>query len=356
MAIHCSFMLMDNTIISIEIIRNFSLQFLLKIFKRIMTLIGTDIPWAAKLLATGEVLAIPTETVYGLAANIYDPVAVAKVFSIKQRPLSHPLIVHVGCRDVVDQFVKVWPPQAAVLTQHYWPGPLTLLLPKKDKIPATITAGSSQVAIRMPNHSLTLQLLQQLDFPLAAPSANPFGYVSPTIPEHVQDQLGGKIPYILDGGACRVGIESTIVGFEGEKTIIYRLGGLSVSAIEQLVGMVEVRNNACTQGIVTTPGSLASHYAPKKPLKIGNVPDLVREYAGYTVGILGMTRYYEGISQQQQFLLAPSGRLEEAASNLFAALRAMDQLAIDMILCDWVPHQGLGMAINDRLQRASVSR
>jgi len=323
-------------------------------------IIGTDISLAAKLLKEGEVVSIPTETVYGLAANAYNEAAVSKVFDIKQRPMSNPLIVHIGNIGQITDFVKELPSEAAILAQHFWPGPLTLLLPKKGAIPDSVTAGSEKVAIRVPNHPVTLQLLNTLSFPLAAPSANPFGYVSPTTPEHVKAQLGDKIPYILMGGTCTVGIESTIVGFENGKTIIYRLGGLEIASIEKLVGTVILYNNHIASGSsvekLVTPGSLSYHYSPKKPLKLGYMPDLFIEYKNKKVGILGFNQYYGEVDKAQQILLAPTGQVEEAAHNLFAALRALDRLDIDVILCSPVPDKGLGMAVNDRLVRASASR
>ncbi|WP_316936670.1 L-threonylcarbamoyladenylate synthase [Candidatus Amoebophilus asiaticus] len=324
-----------------------------------MGLIGTDISLASKFLKQGEVVSIPTETVYGLAANAYNEAAVSKVFSIKQRPMSNPLIIHIGDIEQINEFVKEIPSEAVILAQHFWPGPLTLLLPKKATIPDMVTAGSNKVAIRIPNHPVTLQLLKTIPFPLAAPSANPFGYVSPTTTEHVKEQLGDKIPYILMGGTCAVGIESTIVGFEDGKTIVYRLGGLEIASIEKLVGTVILHNNLTASNPIeklVTPGSLSYHYSPNKLLKLGNMSDLLVTYGSQKVGILAFDQYYEGVNKGQQILLAPTGKVEEAAYNLFAALRELDQLDIDVILCSLVPHQGLGMAINDRLVRASASR
>jgi L-threonylcarbamoyladenylate synthase len=323
-------------------------------------IIGTDISLAAKLLKEGEVISIPTETVYGLAANVYNQTSISKIFDIKQRPTTHPLIVHIGNAEQITDFVQELPSKAAILAQYFWPGPLTLLLPKKDIIPDSVTAGSSKVAIRVPNHPITLQLLNELPFPLAAPSANPFGYVSPTTADHVKDQLGDKIPYILMGDNCTIGIESTIVGFEDGKTIIYRLGGIEIESIEKLIGATILYKNhiiskSSTEKLVT-PGNSSYHYSPRKPLKLGSIPDLFIEYKDKRVGILAFDQYYREVNNAQQILLAPSGQLEEAARNLFAALRALDQLDIDVILCSSVPDKGLGMAVNDRLVRASASR
>ena len=207
----------------------------------IVTTIGSDITYAQQLLEAGGVVAIPTETVYGLAGNAYDEAAVLKIFCIKQRPSFDPLIVHASCIEQIQGFVKRFPTKALKLARRFWPGSLTLVLEKKSAIPYIVTSGLSSVGVRVPQHAQTLPLLCWLNFPLAAPSANPFGYISPTTPQHVQEQLGGKVPYILQGGACTVGVESTIVGFEGERPIVYRLGGVSIEAIERVIGPVQVR-------------------------------------------------------------------------------------------------------------------
>ncbi len=190
-----------------------------------MATIGNDILQAKKLLLEGELVAIPTETVYGLAANALNPEAVTQIFVVKERPSFDPLIVHVASIDQAQQFITAVPEKAIQLARHFWPGPLTLVLPKQSIIPDIVTSGLSTVGIRCPDHDLTRQLLSELPFPLAAPSANPFGYVSPTTAEHVNNQLGHKIKYILDGGPCRIGLESTIVGFENDQAVIYRSPG-----------------------------------------------------------------------------------------------------------------------------------
>ncbi|OJW67656.1 MAG: threonylcarbamoyl-AMP synthase [Candidatus Amoebophilus sp. 36-38] len=323
-----------------------------------MANIGTDILLAKQLLERGGVIGIPTETVYGLAANAYDEVAVSKIFDIKQRPKSNPLILHIHRIEQMTDLVKEFPMQAEKLAKHCWPGPLTLLLPKKLIIPDVVTAASEKVAIRIPNHPITLQLLQALSFPLAAPSANPFGYISPTTPEHVQEQLGEQIPYILAGGACEVGVESTIVGFENEQPVIYRLGGLRVELIEEIVGpAVFATKNIALGAFIekpAAPGNFLQHYSPKKPLKLGVMSELLERYRHKKVGILVFDKYYEEIDKEQQILLTPSSNLEEAAHNLFAALRKLDQLPVEIILSTYVPNIGLGRTINDRLVRASA--
>jgi L-threonylcarbamoyladenylate synthase len=242
------------------------------------------------------------------------------------------------------------PEGARLLANTYWPGPLTLLLPKRDLISDLVTSGLPTVAIRIPNHPLTLSLLQSLEFPLAAPSANPFGYISPTTARHVADQLGAKVPYILDGGPAQVGLESTIVGFENATPTVYRLGGLALNQIERLIGPVDVHTHSTSDP--KAPGMLSSHYAPRKPLHLlapGASPP-----PGERTGALAFRNVFGGIGQQNQRVLSPTGDLAEAAKNLFAHLRSLDALDLDMLYAELVPNQGLGLAINDRLRRASV--
>lgn len=318
-----------------------------------MAIIHTNSFVAQRFLERGEVIAIPTETVYGLAANAYNQSAVAKIFSIKKRPLSNPLIVHIGSLDKIYELVHDIPLVALCLAKHFWPGPLTLLLKKNNTIPDLVTANSNMVAVRIPNHPTTLELLNRLAFPLAAPSANLFGYVSPTTPAHVEQQIGDSIPYILSGGQCSVGIESTIVGFESQKTIIYRLGSISVEAITEVVGPVTVHSKQLPEASISTPGSSLQHYAPNKPLKIGDIPTLVSRHTNQKIGILSFDRYYSGVSKEKQVLLSTKGCLAEGAYNLFAALQTLDAMDIEIIFSTYVPDIGLGRAINDRLMRAS---
>jgi L-threonylcarbamoyladenylate synthase len=313
-----------------------------------MAEIGNDIHRAKLLLEKGDVIGIPTETVYGLAGNALDESAVLEIFKVKERPSFDPLIVHVTGIDAIEKYVVDVPVQAQLLAKAFWPGPLTLLLEKKPIIPDLVTSGLSTVGIRCPDHSLTQSLLSALEFPLAAPSANPFGYVSPTTSQHVNDQLGEKIKYILDGGACRVGIESTIVGFENGNTIVYRLGGVDISAIEKIVGVVQVQPNASSNP--KAPGQLKSHYAPGVKLIIGKLEELLQEYSAHTSGLLSFSRDF---NTPYQFILSPLGSMEEAAHNLFAALRYFDTLPVEVVLAEFVPEIGLGRAINDRLRRAS---
>ena len=316
-----------------------------------MAAIGSDILRAQQLLEAGDVVAVPTETVYGLAGNAYDKAAVRKIFRVKQRPSFDPLIVHASGLEQIQGFVKRLPAKALQLAQRFWPGPLTLVLEKEPIMPDLVTSGLPSVAVRIPRHTLTRQLLQQLAFPLAVPSANPFGYISPTIPQHVQEQLGRQIPYILEGGACPIGVESTIVGFEAAQPVLYRLGGVSLEAIEHTVGPVQGAQPISYHP--QAPGMLASHYAPHKPLLVGTLSTLLAKYASQKVGVLAFRQPYPGIAPDHQVVLSPTGSLDEAAQKLFAALRTLDALPVEVILAASVPHQGIGRAINDRLKKAA---
>lgn len=318
-----------------------------------MAIIDLNIARAEELLLAGKVVAIPTETVYGLAASAYNINAVLEIFNIKKRPSFDPLIVHTYDLNSASAFIEDIPTPALLLAQAFWPGPLTLLLPKKKIILDLVTAGSPYVAVRVPNHAITLDLLKRLPFPLAAPSANPFGYISPTTPRHVFAQLGNKIDYILDGGTCSVGIESTIVSFEKKIPTVLRLGGIDIAALEAVVGPVEIAlqhapNRPCV------PGALLSHYAPIKKLLMGSLSRLIPRYSAIIdrVGVLSFKKQYEAIPQKNQVILSPQGCLKEAAQNLFNGLRLLDDLPIDIILADYLPNHGIGAAINDRLQRA----
>lgn len=314
-----------------------------------MAEIGTDIEKAQRLLEQGALVAVPTETVYGLAGNALNASSVAQIFEVKNRPQFDPLIVHVPDLHTAKQYVLDIPDALEALAEHFWPGPLTLLLQKKPVIPHLVTAGLDTVGIRCPDHARTRSLLQSLAFPLAAPSANPFGYVSPTTPQHVNDQLGDRIPYILDGGAARVGIESTIVGLEGDTLTVYRMGGLTLEKLEAVAGKkIEVRAYSTSNPLA--PGQLKSHYAPGKKVIIGNFEQLLQQYPAHASGLL---TFQEDFNSPFQFILSPGGSLEEAAQNLFTALRAFDAMPIDFILTELLPERGLGRAINDRLRRAA---
>lgn len=316
----------------------------------VMAQIGTDRQIAKAYLEAGDVVGIPTETVYGLAANALNPDAVLTIFHVKNRPSFDPLIVHTDSLEKLNQFVTHIPEPALLLARAFWPGPLTILLPKRDLISDLVTAGLPTVAVRIPNHPLTLDLLRSLDFPLAAPSANPFGYISPTTAQHVADQLGSQVPYILDGGSSNIGLESTIVGLENDQATVFRLGGMAIDQIEEVIGSVAVRTHSTSNP--KAPGMLSSHYAPRKPLILlqpGENPPSNRQ-----AGALVFRQLFGGLQSEYQRTLSPTGDLGEAAKNLFAHLRALDSLPIDIIYAEPLPNKGLGWAINDRLHRASV--
>lgn len=315
------------------------------------TIIKQDINLAKEFLLQGEIIGIPTETVYGLAGNAFNTASLATIFSVKNRPVFDPLIVHTHSLEGVLPLVTHISEKAKILMEHLSPGPITFLLPKSGLIPELVTAGSDLVAIRIPSHPLTLELLKTLPFPLAAPSANPFGYISPTTAHHVFDQLQGKIPYILDGGRSDIGIESTIIGFEDASTpTIYRLGGIALEKITELIGNVHVLS--CSTSNPKTPGQLKSHYAPSKPFILGNISNLLVQNGHKKCAVLSFQTHFPGIDHQLQ--LATDGFLTTAARNLFAHMRTLDQAPIEVILAEYLPCEGLGLAINDRLSRAAA--
>jgi L-threonylcarbamoyladenylate synthase len=318
--------------------------------------ISKDLILAKMLLEKGQLVAIPTETVYGLAGNALDPLAVAAIFETKNRPSFDPLIIHVASIDEISTYCSEFPEPLRKLASAFWPGPLTLLLHKTSQIPDLVTSGLDRVAIRVPNHPQTLELLRSLDFPLAAPSANPFGYISPTTPEHVNAQLGQFIPMILDGGPCKVGLESTIVGMIGDDVVVYRLGGLEIDAIESIVGKVKLQDHSSSNP--QAPGLLESHYAPAKPFVLGDLTKLIPHYAsqGKSFGVLSFQNFSEEVALEKQIILSQNGNLKEAAVNLFAAMRSLDGMNIEFILAELAPDHDLGKAINDRLKRASAKR
>jgi L-threonylcarbamoyladenylate synthase len=236
-------------------------------------MIGTEIKTARDLLLQNEVVAIPTETVYGLAGNALSEIAVSKIFEAKNRPHFDPLIVHVASVFDVSNYVEEIPRLASDLMENYWPGALTILLPKKSCIPDLTTSGLKEVGIRIPNHPLTLELLKSLPFPLAAPSANPFGYISPTSAQHVEDQLGEKIPYILNGGNCSVGIESTVLRVQHNEIEVLRLGGISIESLHHFTPNIRIQEHSTSSP--ASPGMLTNHYAPRKPIYVGNIREMM---------------------------------------------------------------------------------
>lgn len=317
-----------------------------------MSIISKDIQKAITILTNEELVAIPTETVYGLAGNIFSEKAVQKIFSTKKRPHFNPLIVHISSIDSLENVVSYVPEKAKTLADAFWPGSLTLVLPKKSNIPDLITAGKNTVAVRVPNHPLTLELLQQLQFPLAAPSANPFNSISPTKPEHVEHYFKNDIQMVLDGGACKNGIESTIVGFENDEPIVYRLGALSIEDIEKVIGKVAIKNTK--EENPDAPGMLLKHYAPKTlTILTSDLLSEIEKHQGKKIGILSFKNSFKSEEIFREIILSKSANLSEAATNLYDALHELDALQLDVIIAEKLPEIGLGISVNDRLQRAA---
>ena len=305
---------------------------------------------AKKKLEQGEVVAVPTETVYGLAANAFDEVAVEKIFQIKGRPLFNPLIVHIKSIDYLGTIAQNIPEAAFELAALFWPGPLTLVLEKKAIVPNIVTASKNTVGVRVPSHPLILELLNNLDFPLAAPSANPFGYISPTKAKHVHNQLGAKISYILDGGSCENGIESTIIGFENNKPILYRVGAISKENIEAKIGLIGEKTTS--KAAPEAPGMLTKHYSPKtKFIVTENIQEEIDKNKNKKIGLLLLKSNKDWQLYKQQ-ILSETGNLTEAAQGLYAAMHELDNQNLDCIIAEKMPNTGLGYSINDRLFRA----
>jgi L-threonylcarbamoyladenylate synthase len=317
---------------------------------------GTDpqaISTAAALLHAGEVVAFPTETVYGLGADALNERAVAQVFAIKNRPRFDPLIVHVPDKDTVALYATDIDERAVTLMEHFWPGPLTLVLHKRSNIPDLVTAGLDTVAIRVPSHPVALALLQAAQVPIAAPSANPFGYVSPTTALHVQELLSDAIPLILDGGPCTVGVESTVCTLTESQVVILRPGGVPAEAIEAVIGPVTFASP--THADARSPGTLLSHYAPHVTLRLLAPREAIPLPGEETrVGLLLFKPRPHIAGYAVTETLSQDGNLMEAAANLFAALRRLDTARLDTVIVEPVPEHGLGRAIMDRLRRAAT--
>jgi L-threonylcarbamoyladenylate synthase len=306
---------------------------------------------AVNILKKGGVIAFPTETVYGLGANGLNPDAVIKIFEIKKRPFFDPIILHVGRKEDIQKLWSKTNKKAEKLIEKFWPGPLTIILPKTDIVPYIVTAGLDTVAIRMPSHPVALEILKKIDFPVAAPSANIFGRLSPTEAKHVQEQIGDKIELIIDGGKCPVGIESTVIDLTEEKGIILRPGGISKEEIEKIIGKVEIiRKNEK----ISSPGQLPFHYSPRTPLKILNEYKEIKD--GIKAGLLAFKepKYKEKFVKIE--ILSEKGDLKEAARNFFSCLHNLDSAGLDIIYAEPVPEEGIGMAIMDRLYKAETKK
>ena len=317
-----------------------------------MTIVSSDISKAVDILNNEDLVAIPTETVYGLAGNIFSEKAIRKIFEMKQRPLFNPLIVHTDDKGQLSNFVRHIPEKAQILANHFWPGSLTMVLPKQPSVPDLITAGKDTVAVRIPNHPLILDLLSRLDFPLAAPSANTFGNISPTKPEHVKSYFDGQLSMVLDGGDCDNGIESTIIGFEGDEAVLYRLGSIALEEIEAVIGPVKVKNKK--EVAPNAPGMLERHYAPETHTFLTNdIKAFVLEHPNKKIGILSFQNSHSDTTAEAVKVLSVTGDLKEAAANLYATLHQLDKMDLDIIVAEIFPDHDLGRSINDRLNRAT---
>ena len=319
-----------------------------------ITVLSKDLNLAAKLLREGEVVAVPTETVYGLAANGFDPEAVKKIFLAKGRPSYNPLILHFSCKEKAIEAVSEVPEWAEKLMNEFWPGPLTLVLPKIESIPNEVTSGKSTVAVRVPSHKLMHELLCRLDFPLAAPSANLFSKISPTLTEHVLRDLNGKIPLIIDGGQCDRGIESTIVGMDKNGSpLLLRKGSIPREKMEVIIGRLEEVTSI--EGDPIAPGMLKKHYAPE-------TNSFLVKKSGKWLSKLDLEKYRVGVmccvdllKSDRAFIkeLSANGDLSEAARELYKAMHELDSLCFDILLFEEFPEAGIGPSINDKLRRAT---
>ena len=310
---------------------------------------------AVEALENNEIVAMPTETVYGLAGNAYSEVAVQKIFALKNRPHFNPLIVHIKSAAVLTSVAKNIPDVALQLADTFWPGPLTLVLEKQDHIPDIVTGGKNTVGVRVPNHPVALELLEQLDFPLAAPSANPFGSISPTTAQHVADYFTDSLSIVIDGGSCDKGIESTIVGFENGAPILYRQGSTKVEDIEKITGPLQIRIHANNESVVA-PGMLSKHYAPSTTtILTDEITSVIQKYSDKRIGVLQLSPTTLPSFVIAVETLSQTGNLEEAAKNLYAAMHRLDHQNLDFIIAQKMPAVGMGLAINDKLERAATT-
>ncbi len=307
---------------------------------------------AVTLLQAGEIVGLPTETVYGLAADALNPIAVAKIFEVKERPRFDPLIVHLPDRDWLEKIADL-PAQdqklILKLTDRFWPGPFTIILPRKSIVPEIVTAGLNTVAVRISAHPVFIDIIQAFGVPLAAPSANRFGRVSPTTAQHVLDELNGRIPLIVDAGSTAHGIESTIIAVHGGKIDVLRRGPITAEQLLEF-GKIDIVGSKRN---ISAPGQLPTHYSPKTPLRLIENANSFSPGKDQRVGLLAWNR----VESEKQFAgvrcLSERQDLREAAANLFRDLRELDDLDVDFIVAEQVPDRGLGAAIMDRLQRAA---
>lgn len=309
-----------------------------------------NISKGAGLIRSGEIVSFPTETVYGLGADALNPIAVAKIFEAKERPHFDPLIVHICEMSQLEALALNIPDKVRKLTGHFWPGPLTIILDKTEIVPDIVTSGLETVAVRMPSHPVALELIKKSGTPIAAPSANPFGYLSPTRAEHVQRQLGERVPMIIDGGTCQVGVESTIMKFEGDRNLVLRPGGVSIEEIESIAGKINVVSGLIEK--TEAPGQLPFHYSPITPVEIFEHEREIdlKDPGACFLFFKKPELDTRGLSFQ---VLSEKGDMREAAANLFVFLHKLDNLNKKVIYAQKVPETGLGLAIMDRLAKAS---
>lgn len=320
-----------------------------------------DLATAVRLLLAGDVVAIPTETVYGLGADARNASAVAKIFRVKGRPADHPLIVHVPGADHLDRWARDIPAVAWELAEQFWPGPLTLILKRRPGVPDAVTGGQDTVGLRVPGHPVALALLREFTAAggsggIAAPSANRFGRISPTTAQHVRDDLGSDVPLVLDGGACQVGIESTIIDLSRQQPVILRPGMISAEALALVLGDPPDHGLPPGTAAPRVSGSLEAHYAPRTPMRLlaGDVlADEVRKSADAGKVIAVMSRHRPESASHRMWIPAPLDPLAYG-HDLYANLRQLDHLAADLILIEAVPMSGDWTAVVDRLRRAAV--
>lgn len=311
---------------------------------------------AVDFLRQDKVVAIPTETVYGLAANAFSETAILSVFETKGRPSYNPLIVHIAEHERLADLVSTFLDNAKILADKFWPGPLTLLLPKSNRVSDRITAGKSTVAIRMPSHPIAQDLLNKLDFPLVAPSANRFKHISPTKPSHVFDSLGAGVP-IIDGGECKLGLESTIVGFDTHNTpVVYRQGSISLESLKEVLPETYLLNEESdSEKSIVAPGMIKRHYAPNTPLRIvDSIESHLEEFGNLNkIGVIYKTETKPHKLARQTLALSREGDLNEIAEKLYAAFHQIDKQNLDYLIIEPFENIGLGRTLNDKIGRAS---
>lgn len=333
---------------------------------QVLSVCGESIAQAAELIRSGELVGMPTETVYGLGANALDEQAVMKIFEAKGRPADNPLIVHVASMEEVAPLVREIPQAARKLMEAYWPGPMTLILPKAACIPTAVSAGLDTVGIRLPSSEAARALIRESGCPIAAPSANRSGRPSPTTAQHVFEDMDGRIPMILDGGACEVGLESSVIDATGEVPVILRPGGITPEMVEAVVGGVRVDEHVMSPlaegDVVRSPGMKYKHYAPKAKTVIfqGSVPNVIAAIsarydealaAGAKPAILGFDEHDFG--GRMRISLGSADHPDEAAARLFAALRELDERGETLALCEAMEATGIGLAVMNRMGRAA---